>query len=220
MVGERGGTRGIDDAFLQLLMSGSAPRSGGAGKFGYPGWHETRVEGLVGSPPTHHSTHTCLCPHPSRAPVDRDGGRLDVPLHRRGAGRAAEPAPRPPTARTCASAAVPTTDPQLRCRRLLVDHMHLVVVLILLGPVTPEVAGSSPVAPVSKTSAKHCITLPGQARTAGLNCIVCCPAPLRARKVAQELPANGPSLLLTDHGRSKAAAENRSSFSRLPGVVG
>jgi hypothetical protein len=40
---------------------------------------------------------------------------------------------------------------------------------------------------------------------------------LRARKVAQELPANGPSLLLTHHGRSKAGAENRS---RLPGVVG
>jgi hypothetical protein len=38
----------------------------------------------------------------------------------------------------------------------------------LTRPVTPEVAGSSPVAPASKTSAKHCITLPGQARTAGL----------------------------------------------------
>ena len=29
----------------------------------------------------------------------------------------------------------------------------------------------------SKTSAKHCITLPGQARTAGLKCIVCLPGP-------------------------------------------
>jgi hypothetical protein len=93
-----------------------------------------------------------------------------------------------------------------------------------------------PSLPSPKTSAKHCITLPAQARTAVLKCIVCCPAPLCARKVARELPANGPSLLLTDHGRSKAAAENRSTSrvlvdssapgrfrdrtSRLPGVVG
>ena len=40
-----------------------------------------RVEGLVGCQPA--VLHTDLRPHPSPAPVDRDGGRHDVSLHRR-----------------------------------------------------------------------------------------------------------------------------------------
>ena len=64
------------------------------------------VEGLVGSQPA--VPHTGLRPHPSPAPVDRDGGRHDVPLHRRVACRGARDRPaRLRTARTYASAEVP-----------------------------------------------------------------------------------------------------------------
>src|SRR6266542_3380799 len=45
------------------------------------------VEGVVGSRPA--VPHTGLRPHPSPAPVDRDGGRHDVPLPRRVARRGA-----------------------------------------------------------------------------------------------------------------------------------
>src|SRR6266545_5304523 len=39
MVGEPGGTRGIDDAVLRQFAPGIGAEIMGAGKFGYPGWH-------------------------------------------------------------------------------------------------------------------------------------------------------------------------------------
>ena len=40
MLGEPGGTRGVDDAFLRLFAPGVGAEIMGAGKFGHPGWHE------------------------------------------------------------------------------------------------------------------------------------------------------------------------------------
>ena len=40
MVGEPGGGGGIDDAFVRLHDRGIGAEIMGAGKFGYPGWHE------------------------------------------------------------------------------------------------------------------------------------------------------------------------------------
>src|SRR5881409_2699196 len=40
MVGEPGGTRGLDDAFARLHGPGIGAEIMGAGKFGYPGWRE------------------------------------------------------------------------------------------------------------------------------------------------------------------------------------
>src|SRR3954469_5258810 len=40
LIGERGGGRGIDDAFLRLHDPGVGAEIMGSGKFGYPGWHE------------------------------------------------------------------------------------------------------------------------------------------------------------------------------------
>jgi hypothetical protein len=40
MVGEPGGNGGIDDAVLRLHDPGIGAEIMGAGKFGYPGWHE------------------------------------------------------------------------------------------------------------------------------------------------------------------------------------
>src|SRR3954447_1768769 len=42
MVGEPGGSRGLDDAFARLHNPGIGAEIMGAGKFGYPGWHEDR----------------------------------------------------------------------------------------------------------------------------------------------------------------------------------
>ena len=40
MIGQPGGTGGIDDAFLQQHGPGIGAEIMGAGKWGYPGWHE------------------------------------------------------------------------------------------------------------------------------------------------------------------------------------
>jgi hypothetical protein len=80
-VGEPGGSGGLDDAFLRLHDPGIGAEIMGAGKFGPPGWHgDPEWKGWWGPNPPF--PHTNLHPHPSRAPVDRDGGRHDLPLHR------------------------------------------------------------------------------------------------------------------------------------------
>ena len=49
MVGEPGGSGGIDDAVLRLHDQGIGAEIMGAGKFGHPGWHEDPAwKGLVG----------------------------------------------------------------------------------------------------------------------------------------------------------------------------
>ena len=75
-----GGSGGIDDAFARLFEPGIGAEIMGAGKFGHPGWHETRTGRGVGTQPA--VPHTCVRPHASHATVDRDGGRHDLPLHR------------------------------------------------------------------------------------------------------------------------------------------
>ena len=102
----------------------------GAGKFGPPGWHETRVAGLVGTEPA--VPHTDLRPHPSPAPVDRDGGRrqfhfLDAPP-----AEALETAAEAAGGQDVRIGGGPTTVRDFVAAGL-VDHMHIAVVPILLG---------------------------------------------------------------------------------------
>ena len=40
LVGEKGGSGGIDDTLLRTFDVGIGAEIMGAGKFGYPGWHE------------------------------------------------------------------------------------------------------------------------------------------------------------------------------------
>ena len=106
MVGEPGGSAGIDDAFLRL----HDPR----GRRGDHGRREVRlprmargpaVAGLVGARAA--VPHTGLRAHPSHAPVDRDGGRYDLPFHRMPRRpRRSRPPAKLPADRTCASAGV------------------------------------------------------------------------------------------------------------------
>ena len=131
MVGEPGGTGGIDDAFVRLHDPGIGAEIMGAGKLGYPGWHEDpEWKGWWGPNPPFHT-------RPSSSPITRA---------RRSRWRAARRTtsstlllPRRSTlparlraGRTYASAGAPTTIRDFLAAGL-VDHMHIVVVPILLG---------------------------------------------------------------------------------------
>ena len=80
------------------------------------------VEGLVGSQPA--VPHTGLRPHPSPAPVDRDGGRHDVPLPRRLARRGARDGPRGRGRPGRAHRWRRHRDPRLPCCRARRPHAH------------------------------------------------------------------------------------------------
>src|SRR3954470_6572097 len=132
MVGQPGGTGGIDDAFSQQFAPGIGAEIMGAGKFGHPGWHEDpEWKGAWGPNPPFHTPVFVLTHHPRPAM----GGGAGVPprlsTHRsssspitraprsrwRAARRSTSSTLRPPrrsrqparlrTARTYASAAVP-----------------------------------------------------------------------------------------------------------------
>jgi dihydrofolate reductase len=74
MVGEPGGTRGLDDAFARLHDPGIGAEIMGARKFGYPGWHEDpEWKGWWGSDPPFHTPVFVLTHHP-RPSIEMEGG--------------------------------------------------------------------------------------------------------------------------------------------------
>ena len=87
------GGAGRQSAASTTRSPGSSPGIGaeimGPGSGATPDGTRTRREGRGGPEPA--VPYTRLRPHPPRAPVDRDGGRHDVPLPRRVAGRGAGP---------------------------------------------------------------------------------------------------------------------------------
>src|SRR3954462_3163136 len=73
-VGEPGGTGGIDDAFVRLHDPGVGAEIMGAGKFGFPGWHENADwQGWWGSNPPFHTPVFVLTRH-ARPPIEMEGG--------------------------------------------------------------------------------------------------------------------------------------------------
>ena len=125
-VGQARRHRGIDDAFAAAARPGIGAEIMGAEQV-RPSRMARRpgVEGLVGRQPA--VPHTDLRPHPPSAPVDRDGGRHDLPLPRRLAGRGARDGPR--------GRRRPGRPHRRRRHHVrdflaagLVDHMHVVVV--------------------------------------------------------------------------------------------
>jgi dihydrofolate reductase len=131
LIGQSGGTRGLDDAFLRPFAEGIGAEIMGAGKFGYPGWHgDPDWTGWWGPNPPFHTPVFVLTHHP-RPPIEMEGGTtfhfLDAPPE-----RALE------VARDAANGQDVRLGGGVTMLREflaagLVDHMHLVVVPIVLG---------------------------------------------------------------------------------------
>jgi dihydrofolate reductase len=74
MVGQDGGTGGVDDAFARRHGPGIGAEIMGAGKFGPPGWHEDpEWKGWWGPNPPFHTPTFVLTHHP-RPSIPMEGG--------------------------------------------------------------------------------------------------------------------------------------------------
>jgi dihydrofolate reductase len=131
MSGQPGGSGGIDDTFLRQFATGIGAEIMGAGKFGYPGWHEDPDwTGWWGPNPPFH-TPVYVLTHHARPPIEMEGGTTFHFVD-------AAPADVLELARQAADGqdvrigGGATTIRQFLAARLI-DHMHISVVPILLG---------------------------------------------------------------------------------------
>jgi len=131
MVGQPGGTGGVDDAFARRHGPGVGAEIMGAGKFGPPGWHEDPSwKGWWGPNPPFH-TPTFILTHRPRPSIEMEGGTTFHFID-------ASPAEALATAREAAAGqdvrigGGPTTLREFLAAGLI-DLMHVVVVPILLG---------------------------------------------------------------------------------------
>ncbi len=131
LVGEPGGSGGVDDTFSQRFAPGIGAEIMGANKFGYPGWQEDpEWQGPWGSNPPFH-TPTFILTHRPRPSIEMEGGTTFHFLD-------ASPAEALETAREAANGQDVRLGGGATMIRAflaagLVDHMHVVVVPILLG---------------------------------------------------------------------------------------
>jgi dihydrofolate reductase len=131
MVGEPGGSGGIDDAFLRLHDPGVGAEIMGARKFGPPGWHEDpEWKGWWGSNPPFHTPVFVLTHHP-RPPLEMEGGTT---FH------FVDESPADALARAREAAGEQdvrigggATVIRAFVSERLIDHMHITVVPIVLG---------------------------------------------------------------------------------------
>ena len=129
--GSSGGGGGVDDAFARQFEVGIGAEIMGAGKFGFPGWHEDPDwKGWWGPNPPFH-TPVFVLTHHTREPIEMEGGTTFHFLD-------ASPAEALETAREAAGGQDVRLGGGATIVRDflaagLVDHGHLVVVPILLG---------------------------------------------------------------------------------------
>jgi len=131
MIGEPGGGGGVDNVFAQEHGPGVGAEIMGAGKFGFPGWHDDpEWRGWWGPNPPFH-TPTFVLTHQPRPSIEMEGGTtfhfIDV-----------SPAEALEVAREAAGGLdVRIGGGATMLREFLadglIDHMHVVVVPILLG---------------------------------------------------------------------------------------
>jgi dihydrofolate reductase len=131
MIGQSGGTRGVDDAFSQQFDNGIGAEIMGAGKFGPPGWHEDpEWKGWWGPNPPFHTPTFILTHHPHPS-IEMEGGTtfhfIDA-----APGEALGTAREAADGRDVRLGGGPTMIRDFLAAGL-VDHMHVVVVPILLG---------------------------------------------------------------------------------------
>lgn len=130
-----GGSSGVDDAFVQRHDPGIGAEIMGAGKFGHPGWHQDPDwKGAWGSDPPFH-TPVFVLTHHTRPPIEMDGGTtfhfIDA-SPAEAVARAKEAA----AGRDVRLGGGPTVIGEFLAAGL-VDHLHVVVVPILLGRGVP-----------------------------------------------------------------------------------
>lgn len=131
MFGQPGGSRGIDDAHVRLFEPGIGAEVMGSGKFGPPGWHDDpQWKGWWGPNPPFH-TPVYVLTHRTRPPIPMDGGTTFHFID-------ASPAEALEMARASAGGddvrigGGPTVVRDFLAAGLI-DHLHIVVVPILLG---------------------------------------------------------------------------------------
>jgi dihydrofolate reductase len=131
LLGQPGGSAGIDDALARQFTPGIGAEIMGAGKFGPPGWHEDpEWKGWWGPNPPFH-TPTFILTHHRRPSIELEGGTtfhfIDAPP-----AEALEAARKAAGDQDVRLGGGPTMIRDFAAAGL-VDHMHVVVVPILLG---------------------------------------------------------------------------------------
>ena len=130
-VDKPGGSGGIDDAFAQLFDDGIGAEIMGAGKWGHPGWHEDpEWKGAWGPNPPFH-TPVFVLTHHTRPPIEMEGGTTFHFLDASSA-EALEKAREAADGKDVRIGGGPTVVREFLAAGL-VDHMHTVVVPVLLG---------------------------------------------------------------------------------------
>jgi dihydrofolate reductase len=126
-----GGAGGVDDAFVRQHDPGIGAEIMGAGKWGHPGWHDDpEWRGAWGADPPFH-TPVFVLTHHTRPSIEMEGGTTFHFIE-------ASPAEALEAARTAADGqdvrigGGPTVVRDFLAAGLI-DHMHTVVVPILLG---------------------------------------------------------------------------------------
>lgn len=131
IMGRKGGTAGVDDAFAQQFEPGIGAEIMGAGKFGPPGWQDDADwKGWWGPNPPFH-TPTFVLTHRPRPSIEMEGGTtfhfLDVPP-----AEALDAAREAAYGQDVRIGGGPTVVRDFLAAGL-VDYMHLVQVPIVLG---------------------------------------------------------------------------------------